>query len=91
MEPKDPGRKLTWQESIEDISIAVGEDLFPFFISTGKELERSRFANAIFLNQIIHLPIAPIEATLPGNVRLDAIDDYTKPLTPNLVRDCLPN
>jgi hypothetical protein len=62
------------------MSIAVGEDLFPFFISTGKELEKSRFSDAIFLNQIIHLPIAPIDAIPPGNVRLDAIDDYTKPL-----------
>jgi len=77
---QDPNRKLTWQESIEDMSIAVGEDLFPFFISTGKELEKPRFSDAVFLNQIIHLPVAPIDATLPGNVRLDAIDDYTKPL-----------
>ena len=80
---QDPNRQLTWQESIEDMSIAVGEDLFPFFISTGKELGKTRFANAIFLDQSIHLPVAPIGPTPPGNVRLDAIDDYTKPLVPN--------
>ena len=76
----EPGRRLTWEESIEDMSIAVGEDLFPFFHRTGKELERKRFEKAEFLGEIIELPAAPIEPTPPGNVRLDPIGDYEKPI-----------
>lgn len=78
----EPGRKLTWEESIEDMSIAVGEDLFPFFRKTGKELDRKRFAKAEFLGEIVELPVAPIEPTAPGNVRLDPIGDYKKPINP---------
>lgn len=76
----DPGRELTWEESIEDMSIAVGEDLFPFFAKTGKELSRDRFERAEFMGGVIELPVAPIEPTPPGNVRLDAIGDYTQPI-----------
>jgi hypothetical protein len=77
----DPKRNLTWEESIEDMSIAVGEDLFPFFKKTGKELKRVRFAKAEFMGETINLPVAPIEATPPGNVCLDPIGDYKKPIT----------
>ncbi|MDD2597821.1 MAG: hypothetical protein PHO37_01160 [Kiritimatiellae bacterium] len=76
----DPKRKLTWEESIEDMSIAVGEDLFPFFKATGKELSRERFEKAEFMGQTINLPIAPIQATPPGDVCLDPIGDYKKPI-----------
>jgi len=38
----EPGRKLTWEETITDMSIAVGEDLFPFFAKTGKALSIER-------------------------------------------------
>ena len=78
----DPDRKLTWEESIEDMSIAVGEDLFPFLRKTGKQLSRERFAETTFQGRTLHLPVAPIEPALPGNVCLDAIGDYTKPLVP---------
>jgi hypothetical protein len=78
----DPGRKLTWDETIEDISIAVGEDLFPFFAKTGKKLEKMRFERVEFRNRLIELPVAPIEPTTPGNVRLDAIGNYKVPLKP---------
>lgn len=76
----DPTRKLTWEESIEDISIAVGEDLFPFFVKTGKKLNRQRFEKAEFLGETLLLPVAPIEPTPAGDVCLDPIEDYTKPI-----------
>ena len=76
----DPDRKLSWEESIEDMSIAVGEDLFPFFKKTGKQLSRERFDKAEFMGVSINLPISPIEATPPGNVCLDAIGDYKSPI-----------
>jgi len=81
----DPGRKLTWEESIEDISIAVGEDLFPFFVATGKKLEKARFPSTTFLGRIMELQIAPIKPTPSGNVRLGSIGDYTRPLVPDPV------
>ena len=77
----DPGRKLTWEESIEDMSIAVGEDLFPFFKKTGKQLSKERLKKAEFMGKTITLPIAPIEATPPGDVCLGPIGDYTDPIT----------
>ncbi len=77
----EPGRNLTWEESIEDMSIAVGEDLFEFFAKTGKELNRKRFTKAVFMGKEIALPVAPIDPTPPGDVCLDDIGDYTKPIT----------
>ena len=77
----EPGRNLTLEESIEDMSIAVGEDLFEFFAKTGKELPRKRFAKAVFMGKEISLPVAPIALTPPGDVCLDDIGDYTKPIT----------
>lgn len=76
----DPKRKLTWEEAIEDMSIAVGEDLFPFFGKTGKQLNRQRFEKAEFMGKTMILPVAPIEPTPPGDVCLDPIGDYTKPI-----------
>ncbi len=76
----DPDRKLTWEETVEDMSIAVGEDLFPFFRKTGKELSRKRFETVVFRGETLTLPVAPIAATPPGNVCLDPIDDYRKPI-----------
>jgi hypothetical protein len=77
----DPDRKLTWEESIEDMSIAVGEDLFPFFGKTGKHLAKDRFRKTVFQGQSMTLSIAPIEPTPPGDVCLDPITDHTKPLS----------
>ncbi len=78
----DPKRQLTWEESIEDMSIAVGEDLFGFFAKTGKQLTRERLEEAEFLGQTLQLPVAPIDPTPAGNVCLDPIGDYTKPIAP---------
>ena len=75
-----PDRRLTWDEMIEDKSIAVGEDLFPFFIKLGTTLERQRLEEIEFNGTMMTLPIAPIELTPAGNVRLDEIGDYTQTL-----------
>ena len=77
-----PARKLTWEETITDMSIAVGEDLFPFFAKTGKELSIERLEKAELMTDMITLPIAPIEPTAPGGVNLDSIGDFTKHLPP---------
>ncbi len=74
----DPDHDLTWEESITDMSIAVGEDLFPFFAKTGKNLSIKRLESIPFNGKTIILPIAPLEPTLPGNVNLDPIGDYRK-------------
>jgi len=76
----DPNRRLTWDETIEDMSIAVGEDLFPFFVKIGTTLTKSRFERATFQGQTMGLPVAPLEITPAGPVRLDPIGDYKRPL-----------
>lgn len=78
----EPGRKLTWEESITDMSIAVGEDLFGFFAETGKELSIKRLEEVVFLGKTIKLPVAPIQPTKPGGVNLEPIGDFTKPIKP---------
>lgn len=76
----DPARDLTWEEMVEDMSIAVGEDLFPFFIRIGTSLDRKTMGKVEFKGKIYELPEAPIEATEPGHVRLEDIGDYKKPI-----------
>jgi hypothetical protein len=78
----EPGRKLTWEEAITDISIAVGEDLFPFFAKTGKELSIKRLEKVNFMGSTIELTTAPIEPTTPSGVNLEPIVDFTKPIKP---------
>ncbi|MFC2128939.1 hypothetical protein ACFLRR_03585, partial [Bacteroidota bacterium] len=76
----DPEHKLSWDEMVEDMSIAVGEDLFPFITKLGTTLNKSRLESIEFLGEIINLSPAPIEVTRGGPVRLDEIGDYTKPI-----------
>ena len=57
------------------MSIAVGEDLFPFFRQLGTTLAKDRFPRAVFQGKIIDLPVAPLEPTPAGAVRLDPIKD----------------
>jgi|GEM_PF-2708624 len=78
----EPDRRLTWDEMIEDMSIAVGEDLFGFFRAIGTTLERDRFAAAEFAGRTLTLTPAPIEITPAGPERLDPIGDYRTPVTP---------
>jgi len=76
----DPGRKLSMEETVEDMSIACGEDLFPFFKKVGTTLTRDRLETISFLGNSLSLQVAPLEVTPAGNARFDAIGDYTKPI-----------
>lgn len=76
----EPKRELTWEETFEDMSIAVGEDLFPFIKACGINLNRPTMGTIAFQGNELTLPIAPIEVTAPGKVRTEAIGDYKKPL-----------
>ena len=78
----EPGKRLTWDETVEDMSIACGEDLFPFFKALGTTLGKDRFAQATFQGKTIALPVAPIQPTPAGPVCLDPIGDYKQPVKP---------
>jgi hypothetical protein len=78
----DPEHALTWDEMVEEMSIAVGEDLFPFFRKIGTTLDKDRLERITFQGKEIELPVAPLEIGPVGDPILDAIADYTKPLTP---------
>ena len=78
----EPGHQETWDEMVEDMSIAVGEDLFPFYRSVGTTLTRERLASIEFMGRTLELPIAPLDTGPAGNVCLDSIGDYTQPIKP---------
>ena len=75
-----PDKQLTWGEMIEDMSIAVGEALFPFFVKLGTTLNRQRLEKIEYAGMQFVLTPAPIELTPAGNVRTEEIGDYTLPL-----------
>ena len=75
-----PAKNLTWDEMVEDMSIAVGEDLFPFFIKLGTTLQKNNIGEIVYAGETLKLKEAPIELTLAGNVRIEDITDYTKPI-----------
>ena len=75
-----PNHRQSWDETVEDMSIAVGEDLFPFFKEIGTSLSKDRFTEVEFQGTILTLPIADIEISPGKNVNLTPIGDYTKPL-----------
>lgn len=77
----DRNRRLTWEETVEDMSIACGEDLFPFFHAVGVKLDREKMGEVVFEGQKMVLKPTPLKATAPGPVRLEDIGDYKKPLT----------
>jgi len=72
----EPDRDLSWDDVVEDMSIAVGEDLFPFFCEIGTTLEKNRFPEAEFSGKMINLPIAPLTISKTGKARLEEIGDY---------------
>jgi len=76
----DPKHELSWDEMVEDMSIAVGEDLFPFFRSVGTTLHKERFPNALFRGESLELPVAPITITRGGTACLEPVGDYRKKL-----------
>ena len=77
----DPDRLLSMDETVEDMSIACGEDLFPFFRKIGTTLQRDRLESISFQGETVTLPVAPLEVSPAGNARHDPIGDYTRPLT----------
>jgi hypothetical protein len=76
----DSSKRQTWDETIEDMSIAVGEDLFPFFKKIGTTLNKERFEKTTFEGRTLTLPVAPLDLEPGGPVNLSPIGDYTKPL-----------
>lgn len=76
----DPQRELTFEETFEDMSIAVGEDLFPFIKSLGISLAREKMGPVDFNGKQIELKSARIKAKAPSRIILDPIGDYTKDL-----------
>lgn len=78
----EPNRRLTWEETIEDMSIAVGEDLFPFFIELGTSLDRPTIGTIEFQGEVLALKPAPLQRTPAGPVRLEPAGDYRKPIAP---------
>lgn len=76
----NPDHRLSWDEMVEDMSIAVGEDLFPFMIKAGTTLTKSRLEEIEFNGEMMNLDIAPIEVTPGGSVKMDKIGDYKKKL-----------
>ena len=80
----EPDKKLSIEEIITDMSIAVGEDLFPLFKKLGTTLERERLKRATFQGKTIELPVAPIEINKCGNVILDDIGNYKEPIKVNI-------
>jgi len=69
----DPEHHLTWDEMVEDMSIAVGEDLFPFFIKVGTTLNKKRLEQIEFQGNKITLRVAPIDVTPAGAVRMEEV------------------
>lgn len=74
-----PDRQLTWNETVEDMSIAVGEDLFPFFRKIGTTLSKDRLPRIDFQGQTIDLQVAPLTVTPAGSVCLGPIGEYKRP------------
>lgn len=77
---RDPGHALTWDEMVEDMSIAVGEDLFPFFRRIGTSLKRDRLGPVVFQGKRLDLPESPLDTGPGGPVHLEPIGDYRQEL-----------
>ena len=60
----------------EDMSIAVGEDLFPFLNKAGLSLNKKTMGTVSFEGKEITLDIAPIDTRKAGKVQLQQIEDY---------------
>ena len=74
----EPTRKLTWEEMTEDMSIAIGGDLFPFMRECGISLNRENIGSVEFQGKQIKLKPVKIKLITPGKVRLEEIGDYKK-------------
>ena len=69
-------RLLTWEEMIEDMSLATGQHLFRFFISLNTSLERREMGEVIYEGKKVKLSGAVIPIIEPGNVCLNPIENY---------------
>lgn len=76
----DPTRVLSWDDVVQDMSIAVGEDLFPFFRRIGTSLRTERLSEAEFQGRKLSLPIARLEVDQVGPPRLEPAGDFRQPL-----------
>ena len=76
----EPQKELTFEETFEDMSIAVGEDLFPFIRSIGVSLNRNKMGTVYFNGEKINLKPARIRAKAPSKIILEPAGDYTKEL-----------
>lgn len=76
----DPEYKLSWDEMVEDMSIAVGEDLFPFLNKAGLSLEKKQIGRVTFQGEELTLKVAPIKVSEAGKVNLEKIGDYKQEL-----------
>lgn len=77
-----PDKELTLEEMIEDMSIAVGEDLFPFFCRIGTTLTKDRFEDVEFRGRSLKLAVAPVDDGPAGDACLEPAGDYTAELVP---------
>lgn len=75
-----PAKQLTWDEVVEDMSIACGEDLFPFMKKIGTTLSKDRFASAVFDGKTLNLSAAEISMGKCGRAIVRPIGDFKKPL-----------
>ncbi len=71
-----PGHHLSWDEMVEDMSIAVGEDLFPFLNEAGLSLEKKTMGTVSFYGREMNFNKAPIDTDKAGKVQLQEIEDY---------------
>ncbi|MCC7491755.1 MAG: hypothetical protein IT204_05385 [Fimbriimonadaceae bacterium] len=78
----DPGHRESWDEMVESLSIAVGEDLFPWFGQMGTRLQRQRLERIEFQGRTMELAVAPLDLGPGGKVNLEPIGDYRQPLKP---------
>jgi hypothetical protein len=76
----EPDRALTMTDMAEDMSIAVGEDLFPFLRAVHTTLDRDTLGPIVFASQELDLPRADIDTGPAGNARLEPCGDYRLPI-----------
>jgi len=75
-----PNRRLSWDDVVEDMSIAVGEDLFPMMRRIGTTLRKDRFPEAVFQGRRLRLEPAEFDLTPAGDPITEPIGDWRKPL-----------
>jgi hypothetical protein len=83
----EPQRQLTWDEVVEDMSIAAGEDLFPFFREIGTTLTKEKLGEVTFRGKKLTLPVSPIRVRPLSPVpRVEPCGDWRKPVPTDLER-----